>query len=101
MSKDNKITMDKEEFWNIVSGYERLAVRHGSVRDLAKCAQLRINSIVIGVTKMSRPDELCYEEDNNTMREVYSLLGEACDIERSIRKKRISDNKKLSPAKAP
>lgn len=83
---DDKVIMNKHEFWCLRNSHERLAVKAGDVKEMVLCAQIRMNHITTSVTCSDRDYRLPYAKDEEHMYSALRLLNEAKLAEQAIAK---------------
>lgn len=67
------------DYWGLITSYESLAKRSGSVRDLVKAAENRLAKIATNVTSEDE-NMLAYKEHETHLFAACRLLDEAKDI---------------------
>ena len=85
--KSKKVEMAADDFWNLRSAHERLAVESKDVREIVLCAKIRLENVVVSISRSDRPKKLCYEEDEAQMYAATRLLNSARDITNEIHKR--------------
>lgn len=83
---EDKVTINKNEFWSMRAKHESLAIDSGNVRHMVLCAKERLDHIALNVTRSDRPKKLRHIEDNEHMYVAMRLLNHAKDEEARIRK---------------
>lgn len=78
---------NEDGYWKLIAGYERLAVKAGSIRDTVDLAQNRLSKIATGVTSSAAPEGgLAYDEHYQHLYAAMRLINSAAEQERTNKK---------------
>jgi hypothetical protein len=78
---------NQEGYWNLIKGYESLAVKTGSIRDMVDLAQNRLSKIATGVTSSAAPEGgLAYEEHYQELYAAMRLINAAAEQDKANKK---------------
>lgn len=97
---NDKVTMSKFDFWNLRVAHEEAAIKSGDVRQMALCAQVRMNHVATGVTNSDRSGQLAYEDHTQHMYVAGNLIQAARDREGEIYDQQRQQRRKKHKAKA-